>query len=119
VLLASKKTENDEMLVAIKRISKRTVDMNESEGMLQQLENEVASLKKCSKKSSFVMKYQDSFKDAKYYYIVSEYMPYGSLESLRVSKAKKKGFEESQIEFIAAQLVVIIKHVHDAEIIHR
>lgn len=109
-------TEQSEF--AVKRLSKLRINTDPSGNQLSQLESEVKCQRKCSS-SPFVVKYEGSFKDAKYYYLVSEFVSGGSLESLQSKMQKRGGFSDDQIQFISAQLVLVLSHIHRKKIIYR
>lgn len=110
----------DKRLLAVKRMSKKLTNTNHTGTLLPQLEYEVRCLEKCQS-CPFVVRYEKSFKDTKYYYIVTEFVAGGSLEALciRAHKSKSGGLKPNQLQFVAGQLVLALCDIHERGVIYR
>lgn len=81
---------DDKFKVAIKVISKKKL-----EGEVDQLLDEIAILKKLDHPN--IIKYYETYENAKYLYIVMEYCPGGELFDVIAKKTKDEGcFNESE-----------------------
>jgi aurora kinase len=87
-------------------------------GMAKQAKNEVEIQYRLSKKSKYIVKLLDYFKDEDSIYMILEYCPGGNLFDKRQKRFETR-FTESEASYYIYQIAMALKHCHDNGVIHR
>ena len=106
------KVKNENRIYALKRIP---LDNKEDE---EKIKNEANILSRFD--SEYIVKYYDSYKDKKYFYILMEYCEGNDLRKL-INKYKDEGklMDEQLIYSIVLDICLGIKEIHKNKIMHR